>query len=192
MAGVTGMGAAARHREKLIGSAITLFRRQGYAATGLNEILALSGAPKGSLYHYFPKGKEELGAEAVRQAGAAVTAVLGQLRDSTTTAPQFIEAYCTLLGGWVEKSGYSEGCPIATTLLETVPQSERIAAAGRAAFDEWTAIIAAVHQRDGMAPEAARARAGLDLAAIEGALLLMRVQQSPAPLQNVARALSAL
>lgn len=186
------MGAAARHREKLIGSAITLFRRQGYAATGLNEILALSGAPKGSLYHYFPKGKEELGAEAVAQAGALVAATLRQLHDTSETAAQFLDAYCALLAGWVEKSGYREGCPIATTLLETVPQSERIGAAGRAAFAEWTAIIASVHTRDGMAPEAAQARAGLDLAAIEGALLLMRVQQSLAPLQNVARALSAL
>ncbi len=84
------------------------------------------------------------------------------------------------------------GRPIATTLLETLPQSERIGAAYRAAFDEWTAIIAAVHARDGMGPEAARARAEFDLAAIEGALLLMRVRQSAAPLQNVARALSAL
>ncbi|MEQ8282493.1 MAG: TetR/AcrR family transcriptional regulator [Parvibaculum sp.] len=186
------MGAAARHREKLIGSAIALFRRKGYAATGLNEILAASGAPKGSLYHYFPKGKEELGAEAVQQAGAAVTATLRQLHDTTETATAFLDAYCALLAGWVEKSGYRDGCPIATTLLETLPQSERIGAAGRAAFDEWTAIIAAVHARDGMGPEAARARAEFDLAAIEGALLLMRVRQSAAPLQNVARALSAL
>ena len=58
------MGAPSRHRSNILNAAVTLFRRRGYAATGLADILQLSGAPKGSLYHYFPQGKEQLGEEA--------------------------------------------------------------------------------------------------------------------------------
>ena len=49
---------------------LELFRRQGYAATGLKAILAASDAPYGSLYHFFPGGKEELGVAALHAGGA--------------------------------------------------------------------------------------------------------------------------
>ncbi|MEQ8268973.1 MAG: TetR/AcrR family transcriptional regulator [Parvibaculum sp.] len=184
------MAAAAKHKDKLIGSAITLFRQKGYAATGLNEILAHSGAPKGSLYHYFPQGKEELGAIAVARAGAAVTATLQHLHDTASDAGQFLKAYSALLCDWIEKSDFREGCPIATTLLETAPQSERIAAAGREAFAEWIGLIASVYRRDGLSPRKATDRAAFAVSAIEGALILARVQKSTQPIRQVAKALS--
>ena len=48
----------------------TLLEKQGYPATGLNEIVKESGAPKGSLYYYFPDGKEQIVSEAVLFAGS--------------------------------------------------------------------------------------------------------------------------
>src|SRR5271165_4876433 len=77
----------AQHRQAIVRAAVALFRKQGFAATGLNEILSRSGAPKGSLYHYFPGGKAELGEAAVRQAGATVTRTLSALRDETPGPP---------------------------------------------------------------------------------------------------------
>jgi len=59
------MGKAAIHKASLVRAAMRLFRRQGFASTGLQQILSASGAPKGSLYHYFPNGKEALGAAAI-------------------------------------------------------------------------------------------------------------------------------
>lgn len=53
-------------REKILQTASRLFQLQGYHATGLNQIIKESGAPKGSLYHYFPNGKEELAVESVK------------------------------------------------------------------------------------------------------------------------------
>ena len=65
-----------------------LFRRNGYAATGTNEIVAVSGAPKGSLYHYFPAGKAEIAAEAVTYAGGVVEATLKALASPPEHLPQ--------------------------------------------------------------------------------------------------------
>ena len=56
-------------RERILDSSGELFRRQGYAGTGIKAILTASDAPYGSLYHFFPGGKEELGAAALRQGG---------------------------------------------------------------------------------------------------------------------------
>ena len=78
------MAAAAKHREALLAASVRLFRQKGYAATGLAEILAESGAPKGSLYHYFPGGKAEIGAEAVKLAGKTVTRTLKELAEDDT------------------------------------------------------------------------------------------------------------
>src|SRR3984893_7357839 len=65
-----------RSRAALIETAGTLFRRQGYAATGLQQILDEAGVKAGSLYHHFPGGKRELGAAAVDVAGAQIGGVL--------------------------------------------------------------------------------------------------------------------
>ena len=70
------MGDAATSKDNLIRTAMRLFRRQGYALTGLQQIVAESGAPKGSLYHYFPAGKEALGEAAVTLAGGLVREML--------------------------------------------------------------------------------------------------------------------
>ncbi|MEM9727327.1 MAG: TetR/AcrR family transcriptional regulator [Myxococcota bacterium] len=186
------MGNAATHKANLIQAAIRLFREKGYAATGLNEILAESGAPKGSLYHYFPGGKDQLGATAVTLAGQVVTRTLQEIDAATEGAEGFVAAYTELLGGWLEASGFRAGCPIATTLLETVPASEAITQAGQEAFSNWIAVVTKVLEDDGVSPSEARDHAELLIATVEGALLLARVQQSTKPLQALSRQLRSI
>lgn len=166
-----------------------LFRRQGYAGTGLQQILAESGAPKGSLYHYFPGGKEAIGAAAVELAGGLVAETLEDLAKRHARPTAFVRAYFRQYAAWMQESEFRSGCPIATTLLETAPASASITAAGEAALARWTAIIASVFERDGLDARAARRQAGLAIAALEGALLLARATTSTAPLREVARAL---
>jgi acyl-coenzyme A thioesterase PaaI-like protein len=108
--GASSISAPPKHRGAIVRAAVTLFRRNGYAATGINEIAKVSGAPKASLYHYFPGGKDEIAEAAVRLAGAGL---------------------------------------VATTLLESAPQSAVMAAAGREAFASWCAAIARALIRDG-------------------------------------------
>jgi TetR/AcrR family transcriptional repressor of lmrAB and yxaGH operons len=183
---------AAKHKDNLVRTAVRLFRRQGYAATGVQQILERSGAPKGSLYHYFPGGKEAIGEAAVELAGRLVAETLEGLAARHRTPAGFVVAYCKQYADWMEESDFRSGCPIATTLLETAPLSEAITSAGAAAIDSWIAIIAAVFQRSGADARVARQRAELTVAALEGALILSRAAQSRQPILNVGRALSGL
>jgi TetR/AcrR family transcriptional repressor of lmrAB and yxaGH operons len=169
-----------------------LFRRQGYAATGLQEILQTSGAPRGSLYHYFPDGKEAIGAAAVALAGGMVAEALEQLAAEHKTPAAFVVAWFRLYAKWMEESKFQSGCPIATTLLETAPRSKPITAAGAAAFERWIGIVASVFQRAGVGTRVARQRAELAIAALEGSLVLARVARSKDPILNAGRALARI
>jgi TetR/AcrR family transcriptional repressor of lmrAB and yxaGH operons len=185
------MSAPPRHRGAIVRAAAALFRRNGYAATGINEIADVSGAPKGSLYHYFPRGKDQIGEAAVRFAGAGVVATLETLEREHGSASSMVRAYCKLLAGWMTKSGFRDGCPIATTLLESAPQSTDMATAGREAFAGWCAVIARALVRDGFGKAEAKRLSTLVVSSIEGALILARVEASAQPIEEVARALGA-
>ena len=169
------MPSAAQHKDALVRAAMRLFRRQGYASTGLQQILAESGAPRGSLYHYFPAGKEALGRAAVELAGSLMREELSELAARHREPRAFLRAYCRTMAGWMEESGFGSGCPIATTLLENAPQSAAITETGEAAIDSWIDAVAEVFQRGAGDRREARTRAQLVIAAMEGALLLARV-----------------
>jgi len=175
------------HKEKLVRTAMRLFRRQGYASTGLQQIVAESGAPKGSLYHYFPSGKKALGEAAVTLAGGMILEMLSELAARHPEPKAFLRAYCRVMAEWMAESGFRSGCPVATTLLETAPGSPAITAAGARALDGWIGVVAGVLSDGGMAPREARSRAQLIVAAMEGALLLSRVRRSTRPILDVAK-----
>jgi TetR/AcrR family transcriptional repressor of lmrAB and yxaGH operons len=181
------MAKAAVHKGNLVRAAMRLFRRQGYASTGLAQILEESGAPKGSLYHYFPEGKEALGEAAVELAGGLVREKLAELAERSREPSAFLRAYAKTMAGWMDESAFRSGCPIATTLLETAPASPRITAAGVRAIDGWIDVIAGVFERAGSERREARSRAQLVVAAMEGALILARVRRSAQPILDVAK-----
>jgi len=180
------------HRRNIVIAAQRLFRRQGYAATGINDIIGKSGAPKGSLYYYFPAGKEQIAVAAIEGAGGLVADTFRDLAERASGPTDFIHTYLTLLGQWLEMSGYRDGCPIATTLLETAPESSAITDAGRNVLDDWRQILADMLIRHGVDEDTAPADANLIMSAIEGAMLLARTEQSRKPLQDVADRLSRL
>ena len=173
-------------------AAATLFRRNGYAATGINEIAELAGAPKGSLYHYFPDGKQQIGEAAVRLAGKGVVVTLEKLELQHETTAAVIQAYCRLLAGWMAKSGFRDGCPIATTLLESAPQSEGIARAGREAFAAWCSVFERTLLRDGFSKANALQLSRLTVSSIEGALIVARAESRSVPIEDVAKSLSTV
>lgn len=164
-----------------------LFREQGYASTGLQQILAESGAPKGSLYYYFPGGKEELGRAAIEHAGTRIAEMLSEAEARHPDDPAaFVTRYCKTMAGWMKESGFQSGCPVATTLLETAPQSPEMTAAGNRVFDSWIEIMARVFAADGSPRRSARRQAEQLLASMQGALLLARVRRSVRPILDIA------
>ena len=178
------MSAAPKHHDKIVRAAADLFRRFGYAATGTNDIVAHSGAPKGSLYHYFPGGKAEIGAAAVAYAGSRVQATLAELiarHDGDAAAA--VLAYGELLVGWLNRSGYRDGCPIATVLLEVTPAEAGITSAGRAVLADWADLFAAALKSHGVEARRADDLGTLAVALIEGSLLQARVAADGGPIR---------
>lgn len=186
------MPAQPKHRNAIVQSAAALFRRYGYSATGLADIVARSGAPKGSVYHYFPGGKGQIGAAAVTGAGELVRRTLATLAAETPDAAALVAEYVGWLVRWMEQSGWRDGCPITTVLLEMASSDESIRTAGREAFAGWSAVIAGKLEADGVAPERASVLAGFAISALEGCLIQARVEQSPAPILAAGEALGLL
>src|SRR5271169_5428507 len=122
---------------KTLAAAVKLFRQQGYHGTALHDILAAGGSPRGSLYFHFPKGKEEIAEAALTLAGEAVRQAIAHAAETSESAEVFLVRIARGMASDLEKSDYREGCPIATTALETAAQSDVLAAATGNVFRKW-------------------------------------------------------
>jgi TetR/AcrR family transcriptional regulator, lmrAB and yxaGH operons repressor len=118
-------------RQKALATAERLFRVQGYAATGLTQILDESGAPKGSFYFHFPGGKEQLAREVLVSYGASVTAAMQSLAVRSADADAFVRALCGSIGREMERSQWTLGCAAQTLTSELAAASPEIAESAR-------------------------------------------------------------
>ena len=186
------MPAIPRHRQPIVDAAVRLFRRQGYAGTGLNDIVDASGAPKGSLYHYFPAGKASIAVAAVEEAGRRVAETMTSLANETRSTGDLLRAHARLLSGWMRKSGFKDGCPITTVLLELAPKERAVAEAGRKAYAARIDVLKRKLISDGFSPVGAGRLAVLCVSALQGALIQARVDRSSAPIEAAAEELSKM
>jgi len=177
-------------RENILIASQRLFRRQGYAATGINDIIRQSGAPRGSLYYYFPDGKEQIAAAAIEGAGRMVARTLTDIAAKSTDPMQFVETYAGMLEHWMELSGYRDGCPITTVLLESDPSATLNTESGRVAFANWRAVIAEFLMAYDITETQARVMASFILSTLEGALIQARVDGSGRAIREAAKELS--
>ena len=186
------MAKAADSKGKTLAAAAKLFRQQGYHGTALHDILAAGGSPRGSLYFHFPKGKEEIGAAALTLAGEVVRQAIAKAAETSDNAEMYLTRVVRGMAADLEKSGYKEGCPIATTALETAAQSEVLAAATRNAFQRWELEIKRGLFRLGMTAGEADIAATMVLSQLEGALLLARTYRSLEPIRRAELAVKLL
>jgi TetR/AcrR family transcriptional repressor of lmrAB and yxaGH operons len=179
-------------RRRAVTTAVRLFRRQGFHATGVAQIVEESGSPRGSFYFYFPGGKEQLGAEAVAYAGAAIEALWERTAQDARDAGDFLRRVSSAAARWLERSGWQEGCPVAVVALEATPDAEALRAAADAALARWTGLVARRLRRDGVPARRARSLAVLFVAAFEGALLMARAGRRADALEVAGRELAEL
>jgi TetR/AcrR family transcriptional repressor of lmrAB and yxaGH operons len=177
---------------KTLAAAARLFRRQGYHGTALHDILAAGGSPRGSLYFHFPKGKEEIGEAALTLAGEAVRKGIAGAAETSESAEVFLIRIARGMAADLEKSDFKEGCPIATTALETAAQSEVLGNATRNAFQSWETEIKRGLERFGLIAADADVIATTVLSQLEGALLLARTYRSLAPMHRAEQAIRLL
>jgi|SRR5579864_4727187 len=173
-------------------AAAKLLRQQGYYGTALQDILAASGSPRGSLYFHFPDGKEQIGAAALTLAGEATAAAIARVAEASDNAEAFLLRLVRGMAAELEKSGFKDGCPIAATALETAAQSETLGGAARIAFQKWETEIRRGLERFGISPDIADPIATAVLSQLEGALLLARTYRSLVPTQRAEAALRLL
>ncbi|HEY6409330.1 MAG TPA: helix-turn-helix domain-containing protein, partial [Ktedonobacteraceae bacterium] len=121
-------------RDLIIETTCILLESQGYHATGLNQIIAESGSPKGSLYHYFPQGKEELTAEAIARSGRIVERNIRSALANNEEPAEAIATFVRTIARGVETSKFRAGGPLTTVALETINSSERLNLACREAY----------------------------------------------------------
>ncbi|HTJ43170.1 MAG TPA: TetR/AcrR family transcriptional regulator [Kofleriaceae bacterium] len=181
-----------KSRKKLIEATAALLRKQGFHATGLSEIVEESGAPRGSLYFYFPGGKEELACAALEESGAMWRQLLDGVVGAAPDLGAAVERVCGVLAEALAASGWESGCPLATVALEASAHSEKVRQTCASHYTAWEEIIAERLHGLGIAHAEARRVATFGLAAIEGALLLAKVQRDPAPLHTTGRMLREL
>ncbi|MDH6565661.1 AcrR family transcriptional regulator [Streptomyces sp. SAI-117] len=181
-------------RERMVFSAAQLIRRDGVAATGMREVAAHAGAPRGSLQHYFPGGKEQLVNEAVgwagRYAGNRVARFLAALPEPTPSG-----LFAAMVRQWTdeyESAGFAGGCPVAAATVDRAESTESTRAAAAEAFATWTGPVARALSGMGVPEERSGALATLMVSSLEGAILMARAKQDVRPLTTVARELGPL
>ena len=166
-------------RERILVATAELFRRRGYAATGLKTVVARAGAPFGSLYHHFPGGKQQLAEEVIRTAGAFFQALVTAVYDEQATTEEAVRAVFTGAAATLEATDYQDACPIAAIALEVASTDDVLRRATADVFEQWTAALT---ERLGD-----RDRALAVLCALEGAFVLCRARRSTEPMHAAAR-----
>lgn len=174
----------------MIRTAASLFRAQGYHATGLNQVLAEGGLPKGSLYFHFPGGKEQLAVESMQLSGKELGAAIAAALASSPEPATALDHILGLLGEHLVATDFREGCPVATVALDAAAQSEPIRAACAGVYDSWQDLVAQ-HLRVAGLPDP-DGLATVLVAAVEGSILLARTRRDITPLQTVGTHLRAL
>src|ERR1700674_267295 len=179
------MGKVRDSRAKTIAGVERLFRTQGYAATGLTEILEVSGAPKGSFYFHFPGGKRELARAVLDVYGGRVLAAMRALAGKWGDPAGFIRALCRAMAQEMEASDWTLGCAAQNLAVELAPGDREFADALARTFAGWTAVITDAIKAAYPSRSVAERRATAILAALEGAKTLARATRSAAPFDAV-------
>lgn len=175
----------------MVDSAAVLLRERGVSGVTVDAVLAHSGAPRGSVYHHFPEGRDEILLAALDRAGDFISAKLSQALaegDPRGAVRSFIRFWKRALSD----SDFRAGCPVAAVVADGRRDVPAAAEAVRVIFDRWLQQLTALLSSAGHSPDRAARLATLILAAIEGAIVLCRATGDIRPLDDVAAELDLL
>ncbi|TME55410.1 MAG: TetR/AcrR family transcriptional regulator [Chloroflexi bacterium] len=177
-------------RASMVRSAASLIRSRGVSATSLSDVLADSGAPRGSIYHHFPEGKKQIAEDAIRWTSERL---LAHLRAGAPSRPSdVLERFIDVWRRTVVASGGTAGCVVAGVAIDTVPDETGLIELVRATFRSWAALLAEQLEAAGVPSRRAKPIAMATLAGMEGALILCRAEGNVKPLDAVAEELMRL
>jgi len=181
---------ASDSRASMVRSAASLIRSRGVSATSLSDVLAESGAPRGSIYHHFPDGKRQLAEDAISWTSERV---LAHLRTGHSARPSdVLERFIGMWRQVVVTSSGTAGCVVVGVAIDTGPGDTGLMEVVRATFRSWASVLAEELEAVGVPSARARPIALATLAAMEGALILCRAEGNVRPLDAVAEELTRL
>ena len=179
-------------RERILYASAELFRRQGYAGTGLKQVATQADAPFGSLYHHWPGGKQALAEEVLRTGGAFFLALYRQIVDDAPDLVTGVESFFAGAAETLRLTDFADACPIATVAGEVASTDDVLRRATEDVFTSWLDALAEDLAGIGVAEGDARSLALSTLALLEGAFLLSRSMRSLEPMEAAGRSAVAL
>ncbi|WP_433212871.1 TetR/AcrR family transcriptional regulator [Microtetraspora malaysiensis] len=178
-----GRGTNKDTKGRIVDASGGLFRRNGYTGTGLKQIATAAGAPFGSIYHFFPGGKEQLGAEVIRWSGEMYLRLFETAMDA---APDVVTGVRDFFAGAAEtlrETDYADACPIAAVALEVASTNEPLRQATAEVFTSWIDAGTEHLATSGLSRETGRTLMISMLAGLEGAFVLSRALRSTEPVE---------
>ncbi|MEE1755542.1 TetR/AcrR family transcriptional regulator [Streptomyces sp. SP18CS02] len=179
-------------RERIVVTAARLMQRQGYVGTGIKQLAKEAEATLGSVYHFFPGGKEAVAIAAIKYSGEEFAAILRTALDGEDDPATAVDACARLLAKELRASGWRDGCPVTATALETLGTDSDIQRACAEALRSWQDMVADKLLRAGLPARDARELASTVIGTLEGAEVTAQVNRDDEPLLVAGRHLSRL
>jgi AcrR family transcriptional regulator len=181
-------------RDRMVRSAAQLIRRKGVSGTGMREIVTEADAPRGSLQHYFPGGKEELVSDALLWMGdVSARRIRRCLRQLESRNPSALLS--AIVDTWqldLTNERFSAGCPLVAAAADSAGTSPQLRQVIRQAFDGWLEPLAESLVEVGVPLDRSDNLAVVIIAALEGAIILARVRRDLTPFDALVRELGPL
>ncbi|MFE0099349.1 TetR/AcrR family transcriptional regulator [Streptomyces sp. NPDC059009] len=188
----TGSAAKKGTRERIVVVAARLIQRQGYVGTGIKQIAKEAEATLGSVYHFFPGGKEAVAVAAITYSAEEFAHVLREAMAAEADPGAAVERCAAELAVGLRESGWTDGCPVTAAALETLGTESEIQRVCADALRGWEAIVEEKLHGAGVAEADARELATTVISALEGAEVTAQVARSEEPLRAVGRQLGRL
>lgn len=185
-----GRGRRGATREKMVRTAAVLLRENGVAGTTIDKVLAVSGAPRGSVYHHFPGGRAQLLSEAVEFATDSIIELAGAAGEGDPAVA--LDAFVALWREQLVASDYRAGCPVLAVVVDADPALPELTEQAGEAFGRWQSVLARMLGERGMTATSADRLALQSLCILEGAVAVSRARRGISPLDEAAQAIRTL
>ena len=172
-------------RTNMLISAAEVLRERGAAGVTIDEVLARSGAPRGSVYHHFPEGRNQLLTEALQFAGEAITEVIDEA--ATKGGLYLVRQFVVFWEELLVESDFTAGCPVVAAAIGCAEEEPQLTTVAGNIFSHWRDALTRAFISDGFAEADAASLAIMCIASMEGAVVLCRSTRSVDSLREVAQ-----
>ncbi|MFD9068880.1 TetR/AcrR family transcriptional regulator [Streptomyces lasiicapitis] len=179
-------------RERIVVCAARLIQRQGYVGTGIKQIAQEAQATLGSVYHFFPGGKETVAVAAIKHGEKEFAWLLKDALRREDDPAAAVESCAAELAVGLRESGWLDGCPITAAALETLGTDSEMQRACADALQRWEGVVEEKLLASGFTAEDAAEVATTVISTLEGAEVTAQVRRSEEPLWAAGRQLARL